>query len=963
MSKDDEQSPGLLGDIESTAKKTGEVAVDAAIIAAGVLTAGTGSAAIKGGEAAAKGAKAAKGGEAAAKGGEAAAKGGEAAAKGGEAAADGERAKKAADNLRNAESRASDARSMLDGSRSSTPEEEDDDDDDDSGFINNTGEPIPSKAKGVAVILTLITVLAFAIIGLLASLPTLIMATIDYGLQLALGFEGTSAILEEQAEYVVAHQLKRGYFNDNLAADFEKHGVEVGQVTLAGEFVRTNNYSAELDAEIASDGIFYDNATGELAMRFEGEVIRADDFVAKVESNPRLYMAYMRATDMTARFYFSNVVNKVFKEFGLSRDNFGDWEPTGTIEGDQKQFEGMFNAIIEKVASAGLNGKDLDYEERKAAWDACIEKAKTKEEEAACGEEPVDRSFTTERDSVEGGGGALAEMIGSQVQGEQATEKAVSLLNTVISANEPYIAAGTFIALGEGLNRARIDGDGPVTPLLNTLSQINTVTVTNAENGENESVTKSIARTGNFVAAVLDHSFETVDARNYSRDRVLDMTIGAPVDIINKTTMAEDDDDRFNILIRMKEDGGSELEEVRKASNSLSKTFYDDVYETTKTAIGGNRIPMGGSFLSNNINSRVLSAAPSDAETVLTYKAEIDTVLARRAEAERATLSPFDINSKNTFLGSLVHKFGALAVQNFANSGTSAGFGAFNSIADLFKESVRDLTSNTVLADAEESFLTTNGYCPVSVTAAEVVADIYCTTHNTIDTSMMGVSKEEFEGMLGEAIGEIRDLYMARQTTVGIQDAVICEKWKQDYGGLAGKIASLLYGLLYERDPLHNACESPIKILESWFEVPPEIAIGSKYTISGFNSYKEIMQIFSAYTLRDQVSALLDEKKSDTAIWWEEYEAEHPQDNSRAGILARRSGLSKADVELALGYADYLDYLARYNPLERYAFVKVEPVEFSIDILVEDKDFYDMLALMTRRSLYRDLRNSVTFSA
>ena len=73
--------------------------------------------------------------------------------------------------------------------------------------------------------------------------------------------------------------------------------------------------------------------------------------------------------------------------------------------------------------------------------------------------------------------------------------------------------------------------------------------------------------------------------------------------------------------------------------------------------------------------------------------------------------------------------------------------------------------------------------------------------------------------------------------------------------------------------------------------------------------------------------------------------------------------LSKLQPHFERALISHPDYLARYNPEERYAFVKIEPVDFKIDILTEDKNFYDMLALLTRRSLYRDLRNSVTFSA
>ena len=51
-----------------------------------------------------------------------------------------------------------------------------------------------------------------------------------------------------------------------------------------------------------------------------------------------------------------------------------------------------------------------------------------------------------------------------------------------------------------------------------------------------------------------------------------------------------------------------------------------------------------------------------------------------------------------------------------------------------------------------------------------------------------------------------------------------------------------------------------------------------------------------------------------------DYRKEHPLDNSYEGILARYSGLEKNDVIAVLDAVEYFDYIANYNPTERYAF-------------------------------------------
>ena len=361
------------------------------------------------------------------------------------------------------------------------------------GFVNNVagkesaktenGAAKPKKsgsrkllAAGGALI-TIFVLLVFALVALIFAIPVVILGTIDYGLQASLGFDDTTAILEEQAEHVFVAQLKRGKFNSNYANDLAENKIEIGQVTLAGDFVPTNTYLANLDDSdsIASlNDDYYNDETGELSIRFEGEVILADDLVEELESNPRLYAAFAKGTDISARYYYSDEVEKVYKDLGLSRNNFARYKQTSNIQENNKQFEEIFNKVIEKVAKVGLNGYDT----------VCPETMYDEEGNLIC----LSRTFSDLNDRYNAGE-SLAQSISSQVYEDsqpKSTRRAASLLNAAVSANEPYIAAGTFLAAEEALNRARIDGDGPVDPLMNALSEVNEITVTNVETGKDE---------------------------------------------------------------------------------------------------------------------------------------------------------------------------------------------------------------------------------------------------------------------------------------------------------------------------------------------------------------------------------------------------------------------------------------------------------------------------------------------
>lgn len=558
-------------------------------------------------------------------------------------------------------------------------------------------------------------------------------------------------------------------------------------------------------------------------------------------------------------------------------------------------------------------------------------------------------------------GDALVDRVADSVGGEYATEKAATLLNTAVSANEPYIAAGTFVALEEALNKARIDGDGPVDPVMNILSERNMVTVTDVTTGEDVSISNSISGTRNFVAAVSNDPFKFNDAYDYSRDRVSIMTDSTATSVINETTMSSDDSDRFNILIRMQNQGDVNRGVIDRSTASISSTFFGDTLKTTKSVIGGNRIVMGGSFLSNSINQRVIGAMPSDRDAISRYKKEVDTVLARRVEADRATRSPFDISSPHTFFGGLFRKMGIALIKNMRNS-TSIGDVAASSLSTLVDESVGIIASPFVSAVKDNSFLVTGGDCPTVNSAADVEGDIYCTSHNTVDTTRMNWTLDDYKVALADSLdenGEIKDesglaqfivFGMGRESTVGIQDADICERWGDMNFNIFQKIGRFISGLF----SLHEACDG----------ISSDVALGSQYALSNSNGNNGSVSLYTSYVLYDTVSSLLAQKKSSTTAFKEKYYAKYPRDDSATGVIARRTGMSEVDAEIALAYQSYLIALAQYNPLGRYAFGQKLVIDAGHRLLIDGDGLPKVeLAAADRRIIYRDLRSIVTLSA
>ncbi|MBR2658708.1 hypothetical protein IKD57_02295 [Candidatus Saccharibacteria bacterium] len=87
-----------------------------------------------------------------------------------------------------------------------------------------------------------------------------------------------------------------------------------------------------------------------------------------------------------------------------------------------------------------------------------------------------------------------------------------------------------------------------------------------------------------------------------------------------------------------------------------------------------------------------------------------------------------------------------------------------------------------------------------------------------------------------------------------------------------------------------------------------------------------------------------------------EYHEEHPLDNSYEGILARYSGMEKEDVIALLDIIDYGNYLADYNPSERYAFSQEVKPE-GTDELKFDNDQKVAYVVLLNTIEFADVRN------
>lgn len=838
---------------------------------------------------------------------------------------------------------------------------------------------------------------------ILIGMPILIIGTIDYNLMKILGYIDIFGILEKRGLTASAEFMMDGEFPSEYASDLADNGIIVGQVLANGDFIKTNSYIANADTRddlVAADSGFsyISDDEGELAMLYDGKIIHADEFVTAVESDPVLYAAYSEAADLDTKYYYGEDVQSVYDEFGLSRGNFNNWESTGDYAKDEENYKNIIKKILGKDSAVqvgevldnaggiGDDGKDGTFLEDipQTAIDLIdLVADNTKEYVTEWGDVACD---LLDKVSATVGDECYEVLNTTAGKVDSAAERATQLINHVVSAIEVFKSAVAFIAIEEPIQRARVDGDGPIHHAIDFLTHGKEVSYQDVNTGETKTTDLSILETKNFKATVGDSDYDPAEAQNFSRDRVMTVTGQYSQKAINGTTIATNGQKNSSPVVRNGEEPAEDMDSVRAAEETLSLTLDKDDSELFQSVVGGNRAIGGGSSLSNSINAQVIGALPSDNGAIQTYNQEVEKTTARRAEAERATKSPFDISSPNTFLGSIVHNIGMAVIRNYGSGMTALS--TATSAGDMAGRAVANLTGSATALSGDDKFTTMNGLGCNTVNSVGVEGDLYCNSHNTPSVKYIDWTFEDFKN--SEIGGDINDdgtivdnsglsLFWAagmdRYSTVGVKNTDVCEKYQeyakaQEGSSLLAKLKNLVTTTIDNFKKLFSSAPDiydPCKIKEdengnvanAEEQEKLDIYTGKMYTFSDAldADKRELNELYSSYMLYNEVKSLLSGDKSAVSVIREDYYAKHPKDNSTAGIIARHAGVSKEEAEIALAYIDYQTMIANYNPAGRFDFTApVVLVEKPILEKQSDDVALNLYAWYSKETEYSDLR-------
>lgn len=490
---------------------------------------------------------------------------------------------------------------------------------------------------------------------------------------------------------VVQQALFTGEIPNNTVKRLKENGVNVGRL---------------------ENGEFVEGAQGtNLVLKMDDQIITAENFANAVNTNAKLYNAFNNATYSRAAYYYDDTAKEVFKRIGTNRNNYKA----------DSDFDEVMGELIGEGNSINVNNVDLVEKED--------ENGKKYTEYETIGSDATAKSANDFISEVSAKNKASDSAL--------ATLNAASTLNTADTIAKEQKSSLLFVAFMENISKMKA-GDGnesKINEAMNFLYKETESSVVNVDTGEIETVKGSMMESPSMYAILSGEKMNASSVKNYSSDRVLKTTENKINSKVNSGTLLStvvSTSEKIKGTIGRFLNGGS-AEASYEALSSVSPTIEGSLIKNGFSNIGG--IAGGEMLVEGAVNvgkalAMASGATAGNEESIKSYARLNNTVIALDAEADRLNRSPFDITSKNTFLGSIIY--------NMAISVNRKG-SALNTLASLTKTMatmVGGIMPVSYADDEADGYLSSFGDC-ITLESIGAAGSATCSTIATFDTSTL----------------------------------------------------------------------------------------------------------------------------------------------------------------------------------------------------------------------------------
>lgn len=529
------------------------------------------------------------------------------------------------------------------------------------------------KSLGVILLVVVIFAAAVVLFGSGQVMPTLMLDNmID-----ATNMQGADNI--ESNMLVFQQCLYNGKVPEERAKILKENNVLVGYIDDTGKFVE--------NAESGKSSV----------LKMKDKIISANDFIKEINDNKNteLYKAFKESIYNGAMDYFDEAAEKVFEEIGTSRNNYDR----------ETNFEDTVNEVLGKGSDIDINTVSLVEKTR--------QNKKTGETETYYDYEKNGEDVNSNNE-----GQVLISEVSDKNLAKNSTDATLNSADALTVADtmsKEQRSSLFFAVLMENVSKMKAGegNDAKVSDLMNYLYKKSEIEVVDVKTGEVKKVVGSPMDSPSLYAILTGKKVNEDEVKNYSNERILktvenQLGVNQATNSINGTVASSSNKTTGSIgrLISEKMEQASTAV-LDLTSPTMNNSLHNNSIEDIKGVAAGEFLAEGAVNLGRKLAS-TSGATAGDEEAILAYSNLNSAILALDAEVDRMERSPFDITSKNTFLGTIIY--------NFAMSFNSSNLININivsnavNLASFTGKMATNLMPKT-FADSDSGYLASFGEC------------------------------------------------------------------------------------------------------------------------------------------------------------------------------------------------------------------------------------------------------------
>lgn len=400
---------------------------------------------------------------------------------------------------------------------------------------------------------------------------------------------------------------------------------------------------------------------------------------------------------------------------------------------------------------------------------------------------------------------------------------------------------------------------------------------------------------------------------------------------------------------------------------TLAKHLFTNIFDDLHGIPAGATLAKGALATGSKNGQSNSGMGLTDSEGAIAYSRLNQETIAMEAETDRLNRSPFDLSSKNTFLGSIAHSILPSTIGGTTNGVTRAA-----SMLSTTSNALASLT-NSAIADGEgTTFMNTYGDCP-NLESIGAVGDVFCNPIVITDPALLDLSpdddtyvkiiQDQLECNSDGSCSVKSNTNLARYITScvdrtspfgvidsNIQNALEMGNVVVNALPVVGNVVDIINGISSEEN-------------ENWSK---GVYCGKTSSNTKWDEIKYYQRYVADMRILDQMGAFEGSKNPVTG-YREKIRNENPVEDTLAGYISKITGNSIEDSQLILDTIAYYEFLNNYNPEERIAMNQdnsnKQPSEAALNQIKSEKIYIkhhtqpETIIAYTQYIIYADIRN------